>query len=101
MRIAIPSHFSAVDYNACYFPNAQGEWQDGSGNATPLASWRAASGFDQHSFIGDPKFTNPGMLDLTPLAGSPLINAGDPNLSAAEDLTRKTRTTPDIGAFEF
>ena len=89
------SAIAAADYNVCLIPSGA-HWSGSSG----LSDWQTATGFDTHSKMTDPMFTNP-TTDFTPAAGSPLVNAGDATCSASGDLRGTQRDAqPDIGAFE-
>lgn len=89
-----------ADYNICLIPGGA-DWMIAYGSAgMSLATWQGQSGFDKHSLMTDPMFTN-APNDFTPAAGSPLINAGDASNSPSVDLNGKTRDSqPDIGAIE-
>lgn len=96
------SAYTAIDHNLAHAPNASGaDWEDGSGG---LASWQGTSGFDQNSRAADPGFpaTVNEAADLAvPSAGSPLVDAGHPSLSAETDIGGAQRVAiADIGAFE-
>ncbi len=91
---------AGVDYNVCKIPSGA-HWTIAAGaGAMSLDVWQAQGGMDKHSRAVDPMFTK-APADLSPLAGSPLINAGDATDSPSVDLNGKARDAqPDIGAFE-
>jgi hypothetical protein len=94
------SAMTSVDYNLCQIPS-NGHWASAPGaSALTLAAWQALSGFDAHSRLADPMFSD-SPADFTPAVGSPLLNAGDPVASPSTDMNGKARDSqPDIGAVE-
>ena len=96
------SAVALVDYNICKLPSGA-HWTasppDWAGMS--LSDWQAASGFDEHSKMTDPMFAS-APRNFTPVANSPVVNAGDATSSPSVDLNGKARdTSPDIGAFEY
>jgi hypothetical protein len=92
---------AGADYNVCKIP-ADAHWMDNPPDyaGMNLSAWQSASGFEKHSKMTDPMFTN-APADFTPASASPLVNAGDPANSPTVDVTGKTRDSqPDIGAVE-
>ncbi|MCB0332034.1 MAG: hypothetical protein KDD55_00975 [Bdellovibrionales bacterium] len=92
--------YTAVDNNLCYYPNANGSWESGSGG---LVAWSNASGFDGHSVEDDPEYADVASGDLSPSsASSPLVGGGHTTLSSSTDVLGESRdNAPDIGAFEL
>jgi hypothetical protein len=85
------------------------EWKNNIvwGSTTPVVNglnW--AVGTMDHNLTSNPLFKDPGAGDFTPQAGSPAINAGDPNIAGdlgAVDCGGNPRVVNgglDIGAFE-
>ena len=101
------SAYTAIDNNACFFPNASSlsEWESGSGsNPSPLGAWQAQSGFSINSKNINPEFTDPTLplVDLSPQSSSQIIGKGHTTRSSLKDFRGKSRgTNPDVGAFEF
>ena len=94
--------YDNMDHNTCYYPNTSGSWESGSGS---LSSWRAASAFDANSSYVNPQFKSPlaPRFDLSiGSSNSPLVNAGHPSLSAADDyVSNPSIGQRDIGALEL
>ena len=100
------SAYTAVDNNACFFPNSNtAQWEAGSGTSpSPLGAWQAQSGFGTNSKNVNPEFTDPTLplVDLSPKSTSQIIDVGHTTRSSLKDFRGKTRgATPDAGAFEF
>ena len=100
------SSYDVIDHNACHFPAADAEWEDGSGTSPdPLLAWSSASGFDTRSLLDDPGFSSPAGPDFDLSAASDasaIVDAGHPTLSSPIDIEGNARdTNPDIGAFEY
>jgi len=95
------SAYDTIDNNLCYYPNAAGEWEQGSGS---LSSWQSATPFDDHSINQNPLFNDAANYDFTLNANSPLIDAGSGLYSSGFDIlgvTRPQGSGYDIGAYEF
>ena len=107
-----PQENNFFDYNCWYAP--------GNDAAAAIVNWRGqtlqsfsayqvATGYDQHSFYGEPMFRNPGQdaPDFRLQEGSPCINTGDPAIilpSGETDFggfSRRYDGFVDIGAFEY
>lgn len=90
--------YTTVDYNMM---EQQGSATWGAGGS--LSAWTSTRGFDQHSLTGNPLFTAPSSpsFNLLPLAGSPVVDAAHPTLSATTDYAAANRVgISDIGAYE-
>lgn len=90
-----------IDYN-CYC-TASGSninlFHYGS-NYTSVSSWYSVHGYDQHSFIGNPLFTDYANKNYYLLVGSPCIDYGI-NVSLVHDiLNRNIQNLPDLGSYE-
>lgn len=76
-----------------------------AGDLADLSAWRAATGGDAASLVGDPRFVDPAVdLHIDTSAGptSAAANAGLPVATVATDLDGQSRgPAPDIGADEF
>ena len=89
--------YAAFDYNIC--DPGLGSWASGVGS---LDKWTAARSFDSHSRVVDPGFAaiSPP-YDLSALAGSPLVGAGDPARSSPTSISGQARgAPPDVGAYQ-
>lgn len=92
------SAFTAWDNNLC----SGGSW---SGKYSTRATLTSALGFDANSLSVDPKLlavpsqTNGFSMALT--STSPAINTGNATRSSSIDRLGITRSTPDIGAYEY
>jgi hypothetical protein len=92
--------YDAIDHNVCFAPDLpSAEWAVGKG---ALADWQNASSFDENSLFTDPMFEAvSGAVDLSPQAGSPLINAGVADGAPDTDQQGEERPNPpSIGALE-
>ena len=76
---------NALDYNLFFTDagpaNATFVWQNTS--YPSFAAYRAGSGQDESSLFGNPGFISAGTHDFHLTAGSPAVNAGDPDFVAA------------------
>ena len=108
----VPQQDNIFDYNCWYTPgndptavivNWQGE------TVLSFSTYQTTTGFDAHSFYGNPAMLNPGTgtPDFRLQAGSPCINAGDPAFELLPGETdfngfpRVNDNRMDIGAFEY
>jgi hypothetical protein len=83
------------DYNLLFRADGGPIASTGGKQLLDLASWRATSGKDAHSVMGDPNFVNASGDDYRLASGSPAIDAGDPALGTGFPGGRA-----DIGAIE-
>lgn len=103
----LATYFTAMDKNWCYSESTAAPAYMGT---QTLAAWRAASGLDTNSTIGNntPGSGNDTLIaptagnsyDATPGVGSPLIGVGHATLSSPISFGRHRRATPSIGAIE-
>ncbi len=94
------SAYSTVDNNLCFTPNSKARWENQAGS---LATWQAASGFDQKSTTKDPGFAS--LIAPFNLAAASkiatMVDRGHATQSSPVAIDGKDRTTtPDIGAYE-
>ncbi|MDC0358774.1 hypothetical protein OAO01_08160 [Oligoflexia bacterium] len=106
LRVDRPeASYRAIDHNLCYFPNATAEieWVNGKGSTPdPLTAWQQNSPFGDNSLNTDPLFKDPSLWDFSIASStSAVIDAGHATLSASQDILGITRSTPDIGAYEY
>ena len=90
--------YAFIDNNDCY-NGSYYEWETRSS----LAAWQSATGFDTHSILSGPQFTNPTnpTYNFVPQAGSPLKGAGNATYVPTTDALGVTRPNPPaIGAYE-
>lgn len=97
--VSLSSFVAFSDYNDCYQGGATTyfEWVTGD----TLATWRSNSGFDTHSILTDPQFTNTNssIYNFKPQAG--LSGAGTHAYAPTLDALSVTRPNPpSIGAYE-
>lgn len=77
-----------------------------SADVPDLISWATAVGLNTASWSTDPMYALPNgsaaLVDLAPMAGSPLLSSGTPIAAVTIDITGMTRSTvnPSIGAGE-
>lgn len=92
------SAFTAWNNNLC----TGGSW---SSKYSARASLTSATGFDANSLSVDPKLAAVPSLSngfsMALSSTSPAINAGNPSLSSSIDRLGLTRSSPDIGAYEY
>ena len=92
------SSYAAFDYDLCWFPNADGEWNDGWGTVPdPLSAWQGPSGLCTHCLNLDPGLDDGAPIDET----SAVVGAGHPTLSSLDDILGRPRLDPDAGAYEW
>jgi hypothetical protein len=93
--------YDAIDHNLCHAAAGANQWVRGRGD---LAAWQRYSGTSGTSTARDPRYGNvsAGTYLLSPASlQSPLVNAGDPVLSAPLAIGEVARdAVPDIGAYE-
>lgn len=97
-RAGVPSGYSFASTNGANIKFNDNAWFDAGGNLKSKPS------SDTAGVYAEPKFTSLAALNLTPAAGSPLLNAG-PGAAIALNvrdalLAVRTRAKPSIGAFE-
>lgn len=104
---ASPSIFTNINYNDYFTSGAAsvlGAINVGgtTTDQTTLNGWRAATGQDAQSLVGDPLFTSATDLHITSSL-SAVSNAGTPiaEINTDFDGTTRNASTPDIGADEF
>ncbi len=94
------SAYTMVDNNLCYSSRTTVSWMRGVGS---LATWRASSGFDQHSAVKDPGYLSlvaPYNLSSSSIA-SPMVDQGHATLSAPAAFGGVSRgAQPDVGAYQ-
>jgi hypothetical protein len=91
--------YTFIDNNDCYGPAAGTlNWNPG----TTFASWKSATGFDTHSLnAANPQWTSPATINFYPLAGSPLIGAGNfAHIPTTDQAGQARPNPPTIGALE-
>ncbi len=101
--------YTAVDYNVGYVSGgASLSWE---ASHSTRSGWNSSTGFDAHSNVVLPQFTNArvstswtgALADFLPATGSPLINAGSNSYVLSPDsagLVRPQGGTVEIGALE-
>lgn len=67
--------------------------------ANNLEDWRTLSGNDAHSFEADPLFTDLANGNLLPMTNSPLIDTGDPSVTAWRNEPSPNGGRINVGAF--
>ncbi|CAK0748854.1 exported hypothetical protein [Gammaproteobacteria bacterium] len=86
------------DYNQYFRGGAAITFQNGATLYTSLANWHNATGYEEHSKVGDPNLDP----NYYPYPGSPAIGAGTPLSQVLDDYYGKVRSsTPTIGAREY
>ncbi len=104
-RYVVDANLLESNHNDFYFPSSSYfAYLAATTPATTiatLANWTTTYGLDANSFQADPVFTS--STDNTPLANSPLNNAGTPIPYITVDINglNRSTTTPDIGAHEI
>lgn len=107
-----PQGENSFDYNSWYTPGNDVSavivnWRGQTLHS--LAAYQAATGYDTHSFYGNPMLRDPGLAvpDFRLKEGSPCINSGDPAIIIPADETDFSGNTRiyegqiDIGSFEY